>query len=171
MRGQEVRSDGGDDPDSDGPAQGILSIGHIAASRFEFAKNSAGPGQESLAEFSEAHGTAEAVEETGAEFVLELADLLGKRRLGNMGEAGGAAEAARIGDCAEVTELVDFHRLCLSILSELYIRRMGGRALVSMERGVLRGSRRAKSAFLVSPGRTMFLDLAIGLTELRRKHG
>jgi hypothetical protein len=45
--------------------------------------------------------------------------------LGDVGLPGSAAEAAGIDDGAEVAKLVDFHRLCLSSLSELYIGTMG----------------------------------------------
>jgi hypothetical protein len=37
------------------------------------------------------------------------------------GLLGGAAEAAGFGNGAEVAKLMEFHRLCLSIVSEVYI--------------------------------------------------
>ncbi len=42
----------------------------------------------------------------------------------------GAAERAGFGHGADVTKLVKFHRLCLSIVSELYIGSIGRNLLV-----------------------------------------
>jgi hypothetical protein len=52
---------------------------------------------------------------------------------------GGAAERPGVGDGAEVAELMDFHRLCLSIVSEPYIGCIGGTAL--SDRGTPNGYR------------------------------
>ena len=122
---QEVRSHGGNDADNNGAAQGVFLISEIATGGFELVEHSAGARKEGLPDFREAHGTAEAVEEAGAELVLELAYLLGKRRLGDVGEACRAAETAGIDDGTEVAKLVEFHRLCLSSLSEVSIGRIG----------------------------------------------
>jgi hypothetical protein len=86
-------------------------LGEIAAGGFEFAKNGAGAREEGLADFGEAYGATEAIEQAGAEFVFELANLLGERGLGNVRLAGGAAEAAGIDDGAEVAELMKFHEV------------------------------------------------------------
>ena len=106
---------------ADGAADGIFLLGDIAAGGFQFAEDRAGAGKKSLPSFREADGTTEAVEESSAEFIFEFHDLLRKRWLRNVRLLGGAAERASLGDRAEVAKLMKFHRLCLSIVSELYI--------------------------------------------------
>src|SRR5882762_6545506 len=64
-------------------------------------------------------------EEARAEFVFQFEDLLGKRRLGNVRLFRGAAERGGFRHRTEVTKLVKFHRLCLSIVSEVYIGSIG----------------------------------------------
>ena len=69
---EEIRSDGGNGADRDRAADGILLLDDVAARGFEFTQNSTGAGQKCFADFGEADGAAEAVEEAGAEFVFEL---------------------------------------------------------------------------------------------------
>jgi hypothetical protein len=88
-------------------------------------QNSAGARQKCLAEFGETHGTAEAVKEAGAKLVFKFQDLLRQRRLRDVRLFGGTRERARVSNSAEVTKLVKFHRLCLSILSEVDIGTIG----------------------------------------------
>lgn len=109
MRWEEIWGDGRNDTNRNGAAHGVFLLGKIAAGGFEFAEDGAGAGKKRLADFGEAHGTAEAVEEASAEFVFEFADLLGERGLRDVGLAGGAAEAAGVDNGAEVAELVEFH--------------------------------------------------------------
>ena len=112
VRGEEVRSNRRNDADGDGAAHGILLVGQVAASGFEFAQHGAGTWQECLADFGEAHGAAKAVKQAGAEFVLQFADLLRQGWLRDVSLAGSAAEAAGVNDGAEVSELVEFHGSC-----------------------------------------------------------
>src|SRR5207245_11272878 len=77
---------------------------------FQFAKDGVGARQKRLAKLGKPDGAAEAVEEPRAEFILQLEDLLGKRRLGYVRLFRGAAERAGLSHGAEVAELVEFHR-------------------------------------------------------------
>ncbi len=52
-------------------------------------------------------GTAD--QKVDAEFALELADLLGQRRLGHVQPVGGPAEVEFLGDGAEIAEVTQFH--------------------------------------------------------------
>ena len=76
MGWQEIWSHGGNDADGNSAAHGISLLSQVAAGGFEFVKHGAGSRKKRLANFGEANGTAEAIEEAGAEFVFELADLL-----------------------------------------------------------------------------------------------
>jgi hypothetical protein len=104
---KKVRSNRGDDADRDGTADGISLFGHIAASGFEFSEDGASAREKRLTGFREAHGTAEAVEETHSQFVFEFHNLLGEGRLRNVRLLRGAAERAGFGYGAEVTKLVE----------------------------------------------------------------
>ncbi len=131
-RREEVGSDGGNNTNVDRTADEILAFDDVASGGFQFAKDGAGAWEKRLAKLGKPNGAAEAVEEASAQFVLELHDLLGERRLGNVGLFGSAAERAGFSHRAEVTKLVKFHRLCLSIVSELYIGSIG-RALLRLK--------------------------------------
>src|SRR5205807_2616997 len=120
-RRKEVRGDGRNNTDGDGAADELFAFDDVAFSGFQFAKDGAGAREKRFAKLGKPNGAAEAVEEARAEFVFQLEDLLGKRRLGNVRLFGGAAERAGFCHGTEVTKLVNFHRLCLSIVSELYI--------------------------------------------------
>lgn len=113
MGRQKVRSNRGNNADGDGASDGILLVGEVPAGGFDFAQNGASAGQEGLSHLREADGTAEAIKETTAEFVFQFADLLGKRRLRDVGEPSGAAETAGIDDGAEIAELVKFHGIVI----------------------------------------------------------
>ncbi len=110
VRRQKVRRDRRNDAEAKGTAAGVFMLGDIAACGFEFAKDSAGPGEKGFAKFGQANGTAETVEEAAAEFVLEFSNLLGEGGLRDVGPLCAAAEATGIGDGAEVAELVEFHQ-------------------------------------------------------------
>ena len=117
---KEIRGDRGNDADDDRAAQGVSLLREVTAGGFEFAEDRAGAGKKGLPDFGEADGAAEAVEEAGAEFVFELADLLRERRLRDVRLAGGTTEAAGIDDGAEVAELVKFHRKAISSQSFVF---------------------------------------------------
>ena len=135
---KKVRRNRWDYADRDGAANGILLFDDIAARCFEFAEDGAGSRKKGLPCFREAHGTAEAVEEARAEFILEFHDLLRKRRLRHVRLLGGAAERTGLGDSAEVAKLMKLHRLCLSIVSELYIGSIAAARVPSVKRAEFR---------------------------------
>jgi len=76
---------------------------------FEFAQDGASVGKKGLTQLSETNAAAQSIEKTRAEFVFELEDLLGKRRLGDVRVFRGAREGKSFGDGAEVAKLVEFH--------------------------------------------------------------
>jgi hypothetical protein len=136
LRRQEVGRDCGNHTDANCAAKRIFLFNNIAARSLEFTENGAGAWKKSFADVGEANGAAEAVEEADTQFVFKFKDLLGQRRLGDMRLLGGAAEGTGFGDGAKIAELVEFHkrsltsaqtrhRLCLSIVSEVYIGSIG----------------------------------------------
>src|SRR6267143_4320933 len=131
-RREEVRGDGGNDADGDGTSDELFTFDDIAFGGFQFAQDGVGAREKRFAKRGKPNGAAEAVEEARAEFVFQLEDLLGKRGLGNVRLFRSAAERAGFGYRAEVTKLVKFHRLCLSIVSEVYIGSIG-RSLLGFE--------------------------------------
>ena len=104
---KKVRGNRRDDADRDGTADGIFLFGHIASSGFEFSEYGASSREKRLTGFCEAHGAAEAVEETHPQFVFEFHDLLGEGRLRDVRLLCGTAEGAGFGYGAEVTKLVE----------------------------------------------------------------
>lgn len=128
---KKIRSNGGNDAEADGAAGRSLSFNHLGASGFQIVEYGACTGKKRLAKLGEPDRAAEPIEKPSAEFILEFADLLGKGWLRNVSLLRGAAEAAGFGDRAEVAELVEFHRLCLSIVCELYIGSIGEEGLRS----------------------------------------
>jgi hypothetical protein len=127
--GQVVRSNGRDDADANPASHEVLALDDVATRGFEFVENGARARKESFAEIGEPHGASEPVEETRAKLIFQLYYLLRKRRLRDVGLFRGTAEAAGFRDSAEVAKLMELHRLCLSIVSELYIRCIGRGAL------------------------------------------
>ena len=102
-RRKKVGGNGGDDAEGERAGYRILALDYIALRSFKFAQDRACPREESFANVGKADGTTEAIEEAGAEFVLQFEDLLGQRRLRDVRVLGGAAEGAGFGDGAEVT--------------------------------------------------------------------
>jgi hypothetical protein len=109
MRRKKIGRHGGNDAHGKRTTDGILALPDVALGGLEFAEDGAGAGKKRLTEIGEADGTAEAVEKAGAKLVFEFEDLLGKRRLGDVGLLGRAAEGASLGDGAKIAELVQFH--------------------------------------------------------------
>jgi hypothetical protein len=118
---KKIRGNGGNDADGDRPTDGVLALDDVASGGFEFAENGARAGEKSLAHIGEPHRAAETVEEARAEFPFEFHNLLREGGLRDVRLLGRAAEAAGFRDGAKVAKLMEFHRLCLSIISELYI--------------------------------------------------
>jgi hypothetical protein len=108
-RRKKIRRYGGDDADMNGAGDGVFLFDDFAFGGFEFAQDGASVRKKSLAELGEADAAPEAVEQARAEFVLELEDLLGQRRLGDVRLFGGAREGKSFGDGAKVAKLVEFH--------------------------------------------------------------
>jgi hypothetical protein len=104
-----IGPDGGDGADDDGAGFGLQALGEFIFRAGEFVKDGAGAREEGFAQFGEADGAAEAVEEAAAEFGFELLDLLGERGLRDVAFFGGPGEGASVGDSAEVAKLVQFH--------------------------------------------------------------
>jgi len=77
MRGKKIGSDGRNHSDGDGAAHGVSLLGQVASGGFEFVQDGASAREKCLASFGKAYRAAEAVEETSAEFVFQLTDLLG----------------------------------------------------------------------------------------------
>jgi hypothetical protein len=107
---KEIRGNGGNDADGDGTTGELLAFDDVAFGGFQFAKDGVGAREKRLPKLGEPDGAAEAVEEAGAEFILQLEDLLGERRLGYVRLFRSAAERASLSYGAEVTELVEFHK-------------------------------------------------------------
>lgn len=87
----------------------MLAFDDVTSCGGDFVENGTSAREEGFAEFGEAHGAAEAVEETGAKFVFELEDLLGEGRLRDVALLSGAREGVGVGDSAEVAKLLEFH--------------------------------------------------------------
>jgi hypothetical protein len=120
MRREEIGRDSGNDADRERTADGIFALPDVALGGLKFAQDSAGTRKKGFPQIGEADGAAETVEKACPEFVFKLEDLLGKRRLSNVGLFGRAAKGAGFGHGAEVAELVQFHNGCvpLSVASE-----------------------------------------------------
>lgn len=108
-RRKPVGRDGGNGADDDGTGFGLQAFGEFVLGAGEFMEDGAGTGEKSFAEFGEADGAAEAVEEAATEFGFEFENLLGERRLRDVAALGASGEGACVGDSTEVAELVEFH--------------------------------------------------------------
>ncbi len=106
----EVRRDGGNDAGCYASANVGALVFYAGARGFHLMQDGAGVGQEGASRLSEPDTAAEPIEKLRAEIFFELEHLLGERRLRDVAALGGAAEAARFSDGADVTELVEFHR-------------------------------------------------------------
>jgi hypothetical protein len=109
LRGQKIRCNGRNHAKGETAANGVFLFVDVAPGGFEFAKDGASAREKGFAEIGEADGASETIEEACAKFVLELANLLGERRLRDVGLFGAAAETAGFDDGTEITELVEFH--------------------------------------------------------------
>jgi hypothetical protein len=89
---KEIRGNGGNDADGDRATGELLTFDDVAFGGFQFAKDGVRSREKRFAKRGKPDGAAETVEEAGAEFVFQLEDLLGERRLGNVRLFGGAAE-------------------------------------------------------------------------------
>jgi len=101
----------------------LRMLGTVAAGAMPAARVEAGTAMRTMtgAPVAEGADAIVPVEQTRAEFVLQLEYLLRERRLRNVAALCCPGKRACVRDGAEVTKLVQFHRLCLSILSKLDI--------------------------------------------------
>jgi hypothetical protein len=109
-RSKPVGGDSGNGADYDGAGFGLQALGEFVLGAGEFVEDGAGAREEASAQFGEADGPAEAIEEAAAKLGFEFLDLLGERWLRDVALFGGAGEGAGVGDGAEVAELVEFHK-------------------------------------------------------------
>ena len=75
----------------------------------ELGEHRAGVAQEGRAGRRQLDSPARAGEQRAAQLLLQRADLLAERRLGDVQARGGAAEVQLLGDGDEVTQLAEFH--------------------------------------------------------------
>jgi hypothetical protein len=106
---QPVGSNRGNGTNNDGASLGLQSFREFILGAGKFVKHGTRAWKESFADFGEADGTAEAIEEAGTKFGFEFENLLRERRLRDVAALGGPGERAGVGDSAEVAELVEFH--------------------------------------------------------------
>jgi hypothetical protein len=108
-RRKEIGRHRGNNANGKRTTDGLLALDDVAFRGGEFVKNRTSARQEGFAEFGEAHGAAEAVEEANTEFIFELEDLLGEGRLRDVALLGRAGERVGFGDGAKVAKLLEFH--------------------------------------------------------------
>lgn len=89
---EKVGRDRRDHADRKCSRDGILALDDVALRGFQFAQDRTRARKECFANLGEADRSAQSVEESRAEFVFELKDLLGKRRLRDVRMFRGAAE-------------------------------------------------------------------------------
>jgi len=68
-----------------------------------------GTRQERFTQPRQSHRPPQTIKQPGSQLILEFPHLLGKRRLRKMFMLRRASEAARFGNCAKVTKLMDLH--------------------------------------------------------------
>jgi hypothetical protein len=102
-RGQKIWRNRWNHAHADRSANRCFALDDVASRRFKLAKHGSGAREKSSTKFRQANGAAQTIEEPRSQFVFELSDLLGERRLGDVRVLGGAAEAARLCDSTEVT--------------------------------------------------------------------
>jgi hypothetical protein len=108
-RGKEIGGDGGNDANGEWTTDGLLALDDVTLRGGKFVENRTSARKKGFAEFGEAHGTAKTIEEASAEFIFELEDLLGERRLRDVALLSRAGEGVGVGDGAEVAKLLEFH--------------------------------------------------------------
>jgi hypothetical protein len=108
-RRKEIRRDGGNDADGEWTTDGLLALDDVTLRGGKFVENRTSARKKGFAEFGEAHGTAKTIEQTSAQFIFELEDLLGEGRLRDVALLSRAGEGVGVGDGAEVAKLLEFH--------------------------------------------------------------
>jgi hypothetical protein len=97
----------------------LLAAGHFAKLALGFpqlTENAFRFWQEGLAEHGQLGKAGLAIEKPRAELRVELQDLLRERRLSDVLYPGSAGECAVTGDCAKITELVNFYEAFAKLL-------------------------------------------------------
>ena len=110
-RAEKIGRDGRDGADGDGADFGSRHFLDLGARLADAPQNFSCLGQEGFAEVREPGEAREAVEKFGAEFILELAHLLRKRRLRDVLLLGRARKISRARHRAEVAQLMQLHAL------------------------------------------------------------
>jgi len=100
---------GADQGERDRAAGAGLQIAHRIVAVLEGGQRRLGMGQEGAAGLGQAGAAAHALEQRGAELVLELVDAAADRRLRAVQPLPGAREAAGLGNGEEGADLVDVH--------------------------------------------------------------
>jgi hypothetical protein len=108
-RGQPVGRDGGNGADDHWAGFGLQALGDFVLGGGEFVQNGTRAWEKCGAEFGEADGATESIEEAATEFGFEFEDLLGEGGLGDVAFFRSAGKRGGVGDGTEVTELVEFH--------------------------------------------------------------
>src|ERR1022692_1692152 len=111
---EEVGSNRGDGTDVDSAHFDARFFLDFSAGLVHPPKNGLGSGQKGLAGFGEPRETREAVEESGAQLVFELMDLLRKRGLRDVLIFGRAGKVSGSDDCAEIARSMRY--ACLPAL-------------------------------------------------------
>lgn len=110
-RAEKIRRDRRDGADGDGADFGSRHFLNLGARLANAPQNFSRLGQEGFAEFGEPGEAREAVEEFGAEFILELAHLLRQRGLRDVLLLGRAREISGAGHGAKIAQLMQLHAL------------------------------------------------------------
>jgi hypothetical protein len=99
-----------------GPAGHVADLAHRLDRRLRLGQRALGVGDEQPAGLGERQPPAGPGEQRHAELGLQPADLLGQARLRHVQRVRGRRERAVLDRGEEVRELLQSHRLCLSIL-------------------------------------------------------
>src|ERR1700676_862270 len=102
-------------------SQRVLPLHRISPRRFQLPQHRPRPRQKRLPHFRYAHTAPQPVKKPRSQLILQLQDLLRKRRLRHVRLLRRTRKRSRVRHRTEVTQLMQFHRLCLSIVSELDI--------------------------------------------------
>src|SRR5690242_13466427 len=106
---QEIGCDGGYRPDDNASHLRLRHLLNFGTRLADLAENLSGLGKKCFSEIGEPGKTREPIKEPGAEFVLELANLLRERGLCDVLLFGGARKVSGASDRTEISQLMQFH--------------------------------------------------------------
>ncbi len=107
--GDEADAQGGRGAEAHPAALEAGELGELAAHRLRVGEHAPGERQQRLARDRQRAAAAGAVEQLGAEILLERGDLAAQRGLGEVQLLGGAGEVAEPGDLDEAAQLLEVH--------------------------------------------------------------